>query len=97
MAGYGNNITVRGCVFENIGGCAWSKELEIRFGNGFEIWHKGNDILIENYTFKIDATAADLVAFANLQEYGVKSALTVNADGTVTVTASERPVLVLTK
>jgi hypothetical protein len=37
MAGYGNNITVRNCVFENIGGCAWSKDLKVRFGNGFEI------------------------------------------------------------
>lgn len=52
MAGYGNNITVRGCVFENIGGCAWSRDLKVRFGNGFEIWHKGNDILIENCFFK---------------------------------------------
>ena len=52
MAGHGNNITVRGCVFENIGGCSWSRDLKIRFGNGFEIWHKGNDILIENCSFK---------------------------------------------
>lgn len=52
MAGHGNNITVRGCVFENIGGCAWSRDLKVRFGNGFEIWHKGNDILIENCHFK---------------------------------------------
>lgn len=52
MAGQGNNITVRGCVFENIGGCAWSRDLKVRFGNGFEIWHKGNDILIENCSFK---------------------------------------------
>ena len=52
LAGNGNNITVRNCVIENIGGCAWSKDLKIRFGNGFEIWAKGNDILIENCTFK---------------------------------------------
>jgi hypothetical protein len=39
-------------VFENIGGCAWSRDLKVRFGNGFEIWHKGNDILIENCFFK---------------------------------------------
>ena len=52
MAGQGNNITVRNCVFENIGGCAWSHPLKIRFGNGFEIWHRGNDILIENCFFK---------------------------------------------
>lgn len=66
--------------------------------SGYAVWCPTSEgKVIENYTFKIDATAADLVAFANLQEYGVKSALTVNADGTVTVTASERPVLVLTK
>lgn len=52
MAGQGNNITVRDCVFENIGGCAWNKDLKIRFGNGFEIWHRGNDILLENCSFK---------------------------------------------
>ena len=52
MAGQGNGITVRNCVFENIGGCAWSRRLEIRFGNGFEIWHFGNDILLENCSFK---------------------------------------------
>ena len=38
MAGQGNGITVRRCVFENIGGCPWDRNLKIRFGNGFEIW-----------------------------------------------------------
>lgn len=52
MAGKASNITVRNCVFENIGGCAWSRQLEIRFGNGFEIWERGNDILVENCSFK---------------------------------------------
>ncbi len=52
LAGSGDHITVKDCVIENIGGCAWNKELKIRFGNGFEIWAKGNDILIENCTFK---------------------------------------------
>ena len=52
MAGKGNGITVRRCVFENIGGCPWSKEAKIRFGNGFEIWQHGNDILIEHCIFK---------------------------------------------
>lgn len=52
LAGSGNHITVKDCVIENIGGCAWNKELKIRFGNGFEIWAKGNDILIENCIFK---------------------------------------------
>ena len=31
MAGQGDGITVRRCVFENIGGCPWSKEAKIRF------------------------------------------------------------------
>ena len=52
MAGQGNHITARNCVFENIGGCAWSRSLEVRFGNGFEIWEKGNDITVENCSFK---------------------------------------------
>ncbi|MBE6634088.1 MAG: hypothetical protein E7620_07095 [Ruminococcaceae bacterium] len=52
MAGQGDHITVRGCVFENIGGCPWSRELRIRFGNGLEIWHFGNHILVEDCFFK---------------------------------------------
>ena len=52
LAGQGNNITVRGCSFENIGGCGWNRDLRIRFGNGFEIWHFGNNIMIENCQFK---------------------------------------------
>lgn len=52
MAGSGSNITVKDCVFENIGGCAWSNPLRIRFGNGFEIWERGDDILVENCQFK---------------------------------------------
>ena len=52
MAGQGDGITVRRCVFENIGGCPWSREAKIRFGNGFEIWQRGNDILIEHCVFK---------------------------------------------
>lgn len=31
MAGSGNHITVKDCVIESIGGCAWNKELKIRF------------------------------------------------------------------
>ena len=52
LAGNGDNITLRGCEFENIGGCGWNKELKIRFGNGFEIWHHGNNILLEGCSFK---------------------------------------------
>lgn len=52
MAGQGNHITVKNCVFENIGGCAWSAAIEVRFGNAFEIWHRGNDILVDSCYFK---------------------------------------------
>ncbi|MBE5819076.1 MAG: hypothetical protein E7312_08500 [Clostridiales bacterium] len=52
MAGSGDNIHVKNCTFENIGGCAWNKELRIRFGNAFEIWAYGNDILVEDCSFK---------------------------------------------
>ena len=52
FAGNGDNITVRRCDFENIGGCGWNRDLQIRFGNGFEIWEHGNNILVEDCTFK---------------------------------------------
>ncbi|MBR3838427.1 MAG: hypothetical protein IKJ75_01710 [Clostridia bacterium] len=52
IAGRGRNVTVRNCEFMNIGGCVWSKELKIRFGNGVEFWTYGEDILIENCYFK---------------------------------------------
>ena len=43
-----DNITVRGCVIKNIGGCCWKRSLRIRFGNAIEFWQSGNNILIEN-------------------------------------------------
>ena len=52
MSGSASGVTVRRCVFENIGGCPWSVDSRIRFGNGFEIWQKGNDILIEDCLFR---------------------------------------------
>ncbi|MBQ9085605.1 MAG: right-handed parallel beta-helix repeat-containing protein [Clostridia bacterium] len=51
-AGSGKNVTIRNCRIENIGGCAWNRTLRIRFGNGIEFWHYGEDILIENCVFK---------------------------------------------
>ena len=44
-----DNVTVRNCRIENIGGVVWNRDLKIRFGNGFEIWQYANDILVENY------------------------------------------------
>ncbi len=52
LAGQGDDITIRDCVFENIGGCAWSVPLHVRFGNAVEIWEKGNNITVENCYFK---------------------------------------------
>ena len=52
LAGNGDNIKIRGCRFENIGGCGWNRDLRIRFGNGFEIWQHGNNIDIEFCVFK---------------------------------------------
>ena len=50
-AGYNRNITIRGCVLKNIGGCGWSRERRIRFGNGIEFWIGAENILIENNKF----------------------------------------------
>ena len=46
------NVTVRGCLFKNIGGCAWDREKRIRFGNAVEFWIGAENILIENNVFK---------------------------------------------
>ena len=51
-AGSGKNITVRNCVFENIGGCAWSRDIHVRFGNAVELWHYAEDVLVEGCYFK---------------------------------------------
>ena len=52
FAGEGENITVRGCSFINIGGCAWNKERRIRFGNAVEFWVNAKNVVVENCTFK---------------------------------------------
>lgn len=44
-------ITIRGCDILNIGGCVWSRERKIRFGNGIEFWIGAEDILIEGNRF----------------------------------------------
>jgi hypothetical protein len=48
LAGAGRNITVRGCSIKNIGGCAWNRDLRIRFGNAIEFWINAENVLIEN-------------------------------------------------
>jgi len=52
LAGTGNNIIIRNCSFMNIGGCMWDKDLQVRFGNGVEIWEYGDDILVEGCDFR---------------------------------------------
>lgn len=46
------NISIRRCSFEAIGGCGWSREQRIRFGNGIEFWAGAvENILIEECAF----------------------------------------------
>ncbi len=52
LTGSCDNVVIRGCDFLNIGGCAWSLELRVRFGNAIEFWEYGNNILVENCYFK---------------------------------------------
>ena len=52
FAGRGKNVSIRRCVFENIGGCVWDKNLKIRFGNAVEFWVYAENVLIENCIFK---------------------------------------------
>ncbi len=52
FTGAGENITLRRCEFYNIGGCAWSAPLHIRFGNAVEFWIDADDILIEDCYFQ---------------------------------------------
>ena len=46
------NVTIRGCLFKNIGGCGWDRDRRIRFGNAVEFWIGAENILIENNVFK---------------------------------------------
>lgn len=51
VQGSGKNITVRNCKFEFIGGCTWSRNLRIRFGNCIEFWDFAEDITVEGCSF----------------------------------------------
>ena len=48
---HADNVVVRRCTFRMIGGCVWSHDLFIRFGNAVEFWESGCDILIEDNDF----------------------------------------------
>ena len=45
------NITISRCRFAFIGGCCWSKDLRIRFGNGLEFWNVCENVRIDHCTF----------------------------------------------
>lgn len=45
------NIIVRNCEFEYIGGCVWSREQKIRFGNAIETWNVGENITVTGCRF----------------------------------------------
>lgn len=49
--GESRNIEIKNCDFENIGGCVWSAEQKIRFGNGIEFWNVAENINIHNCYF----------------------------------------------
>jgi len=51
-AGMTRNVIIRNCHFKNIGGCGWSRELKIRFGNAIEFWIGADNVLIENNLFE---------------------------------------------
>ena len=52
LAGAGKNVIIRRCAFENIGGCAWNSDLQIRFGNGVEFWNYAENVIVEDCVFK---------------------------------------------
>ncbi len=45
------NIHIKNCTFKFIGGSVWSKEQQIRFGNGVECWDIAENITVENCVF----------------------------------------------
>ena len=52
IAGHANHVEVVDCMIENIGGCPWNAELQIRLGNGVEFYGYGSYILVEGCHFK---------------------------------------------
>ena len=48
---HAENLHVRNCDFEFIGGCVWNYELKIRFGNAFECWDIAENISVKNCYF----------------------------------------------
>ncbi|MBO5111010.1 MAG: hypothetical protein J6D21_09875 [Clostridia bacterium] len=65
--------------------------------NAYVLWCPTADgTKVENYELHLcGATTAELVEFANLEDTGIHSDLTVDANGKVTVTVSECPIIIL--
>lgn len=53
IAGEGTTVNMRviNCLFENIGGAVWNKDLKIRFGNAVEAWDIGDDVEVHGCCF----------------------------------------------
>ena len=51
VSGKGIRTEVFGCRFRHIGGCVWSRERKIRFGNAVEFWNICEDTRVENCLF----------------------------------------------
>ncbi|MBO4429366.1 MAG: hypothetical protein J5832_05370 [Clostridia bacterium] len=45
------NIVIKECRVEFIGGCVWDKNRRIRFGNGVECWDGGKNVTVEENSF----------------------------------------------
>ncbi|PWL97050.1 MAG: hypothetical protein DBY04_07685 [Clostridiales bacterium] len=51
VSGKGIRTEILGCRFRYIGGCVWSRERKIRFGNAVEFWNICEDTTVENCVF----------------------------------------------
>lgn len=51
VSGKGIRTEIFGCRFRFIGGCVWSAERKIRFGNAVEFWNICEDTSVENCLF----------------------------------------------
>lgn len=51
VSGKGIRTEIFGCRFRYIGGCVWSRERKIRFGNAVEFWNICEDTSVENCRF----------------------------------------------
>lgn len=45
---YIENVYIRDCIIQNIGGCVQVADTFTRYGNGIEFWNQAKDTLIEN-------------------------------------------------